>query len=209
MMKLKLIVMSTIVCFCLSAETNAKNDKNKPKITKCKDEKGVWHYGSSNLYRCADSSKITTLNERGVRLGQVDEVKTKEQLAADERKKEEERLALEKKKFEQLEKARILTVYQSEDDIERARQEKMKSYERKINQHKNYIEALANREKLLNSKKGKTNNASLKKQFSNEIKALEPKADKSRTRIAELQKEKLQAGEKYDQDLIIFRKYKS
>ncbi len=210
-MKLKLICISAVVCFFFAVELSAKNDSNnkKIKITKCKDEKGVWHYGSSNLYRCADSSKITTLNERGVKLNQIDEVKTQEQLDEEEKKKEQERLAIEKAKFEQIEKARILTVYQSEEDIERARQEKMTSYDRKINQHKNYIAALTNREKLLNNKKNKTKNSSLKRQFSDEIKALQPKADKSRKRIAELEKGKLQSDEKYDQDLAIFRKYKS
>ena len=211
MMKMKLICMSVITCFLLNAEVNAQN-KNAPKstkITKCKDEKGVWHYGSNNVYQCADSSKITTLNERGVKLKQVDEVKTQEQLAAEEKRKEQERIAIEKRKFEQLEKERILTVYQSEEDIERARQEKMTSYDRKVNQHKNYIEALNNREKSLNSKKAKTSNAALKRKYTKEVKTLEPKAEKSRQRITELEKEKTQAGKKYDQDLVIFKKYKS
>lgn len=211
MMKLKLIYISIVTCFFFAAELNAKNEKTigQPKIAKCKDENGVWHYGSSNLHQCADSSKITTLNERGVKLKEVEEVKTQEQLADQEKKKEQERLLANKKELELREKNRILAVYQSEDDIEKARLEKMASYDTKITQHKNYIEALNNREKLLISKKDQTTNAGLKKKYNDEIKTLEPKKIKSHKRIAELEKERLQASAKYDNDLVVYKKYKS
>ena len=115
---LKLLIMSIPLLFISGFELQAQSHT---KITKCKDEKGAWHYGSKNLHKCSDSSKITTINDRGVRLGQKEKVKTKEELELEAKQKEKELAAIEKKKLEELEQNRILTVYQSEEDIEAAR----------------------------------------------------------------------------------------
>lgn len=207
MMKLKIICISVISCFLFSVELNAQTKKLK--ISKCKDEKGSWHYGSNNLHKCADSSKITTFNERGVKINQVDAVKTQEQLAAEEQSKEEQRKAIEKRNLEELEKRRILTVYMTEEDIENAREEKMRSFDIKIEQHKSYIEALTNLKNTLKVKSAKTTNGSLKRKYSEEVKTLPAKVEDSKKRITELVKEQIQSNGKFDQDLIIFRKYKS
>ncbi len=189
--------------------TKTSNGSAKAKIKKCQDKDGKWHYGSNSDYRCADSSKITTLNENGVRVGQVAAVKTQEELDAEEQKRKDTKLAEEKATFERIERERILTVYQSEEDIERARQSRLESLKSKIEQHNNYIKALENHEKLLTKKKNGTTNYGLQAKYSKEIEELKPKAESSKKRVAEIEKEKIEANEKYDNDLEVFKKYKS
>ena len=202
---LKLLIMSIPLLFISSFELQAQSHT---KITKCKDEKGNWHYGSNNLHKCSDSSKITTLNDRGVRLGQKERVKTKEELELEAKQKKKEQAAIEKKRLEKIEQDRILTVYQSEEDIETARNKKMISYDQKINQHQTYIDALENQEKALNKKIKETTNASIKRKSKDSISKIEPKKLSSEKRIKELTQEKTESNAKFDEDLAFFRKNK-
>ncbi|MGH1427030.1 MAG: hypothetical protein ACRBEE_03760 [Arenicella sp.] len=186
-----------------------ERDSGKTKIKKCQDKDGKWHYGTNSDYRCADSSKITTLNKNGVRVKEVNAVKTQEELDAEKKAREEAKLNREKEEFEKIERDRILTVYQSEEDIERARVEKLESLKRKIEQHGTYLKALESNEKSLANKKKNTSNKALKAQYSKRIDELKPKAEASKKRVAELEKEKETVNEKYDNDLEVFKKYKS
>ena len=185
-----------------------ERDSGKTKIKKCQDKDGKWHYGTNSDYRCADSSKITTLNKNGVRVKEVNAVKTQEQLDAEKKTREEAKLNKEKEKFEKIERDRILTVYQSEEDIERARVAKLESLKRKIEQHGTYLKALESNEKALVNKKNNTSNRSLKSQYSKKIDALKPKAEASKKRVVQLEKEQVEVNKKYDDDLTIFKKYK-
>ena len=202
---LKLLIMSIPLLFISGFELQAQSHT---KITKCKDEKGAWHYGSKNLHKCSDSSKITTINDRGVRLGQKEKVKTKEELELEAKQKEKELAAIEKKKLEELEQNRILTVYQSEEDIEAARSKKMIAYDRKIGQHQNYINALRNQEKSFAKKAAETTNPGIKASFNAEIEKLEPKVAGSEKIISKLKQEKVESNVKFDEDLAFFRKNK-
>ena len=202
---LKLLVVSIPLLFMTNFELHAQSHT---KINKCQDEKGAWHYGSKNLHKCSDSSKITTLNERGVRLEQKERVKTKEELELEAKQKEKELAATEQKRLDQIEKNRILTVYQSEEDIQKARSKKLHDYDQKINQHQTYINALENQEKALTEKIKETKNFSIKKKAKNSISKIEPKKLSSEKRIKELTQEKIEVNAKFDEDLAFFRKNK-
>lgn len=206
-MNIKLLVCSISVILIASVDVHAQSG-GQNKITKCQDDQGVWHYGSSNLYRCAESSKITTFNDRGIRVKEVDKVKTKEQIVAEKELKERKKLELEQQRFDQIERDRILTVYQNEADIESAREKKMIAYDRKIGQHKNYIQALGRQKQHLEKKILATKNRVLKSNFQKEIDQIDPKATKSEQRIQILKQEKIESNKKFDEDLEFFKKHK-
>ena len=193
--------------FGLLASAQNKTEGAKNQFTKCQDENGVWHYGSSNLHKCPQSSGLTVLNDRGVRLDKVDPVKTQEQLEAEKQVKEKEEQEKEEQKQLEMQRERILTIYQTEADIKVARERALKSIDVKIKQHRNYIEALKNQEKILNNKISSTSNKAIQRNSEAEIEKIKPKQEYSKSRISELQAEKIEVNKYYDKDLEIFRKY--
>ena len=177
------------------------------KIAKCQDEKGIWHYGSRNLHRCADSENITTLNERGVRVDETQPIKTPEELAAETAKRDQEAAEVEKQRREKFEQDRILNVYLNEQDIEIARQKNLISIDRKIKQHTNYIAALGKQEASLKKKIANTKSVAVKQSIQAKIDEQGPKVETSEKRIKALEQEKIDANAKYDEDLRLFREY--
>ena len=200
---LKIFIVSLSAFFAQQTPVFAQS-----KIAKCQDEDGKWHYGSANLHRCSDSKSITTFNERGVRIDETKRIKTEEELAAEKAQRDKEAIELEEKRQAKLERDRILTVYQDEQDIENARQQKMIGIDRKIGQHKNYIVALTKQEESFEKKKADTSNRVLKKKFQAKIDEIPPKKQSSEERITLLKQEKLTWNKKYDEDLAFFRKHK-
>jgi len=195
------VFLSLIIMSVFSSQGHAK-------ITKCKDVNGNWHYGSSASSQCADSSEITSLNQSGVEVKKVAAVKTKQQLLLEKDQREKEEEIINKAKFEQAEKERILMVYQSEKDIERVRANQLDALQQKEDQHKNYIEALNRQKDSFEKKKAKTNNAAIIKQLDEKILASNEKAKASEKRILDLKEQSTVVKEKFDEDLLKFQEYK-
>lgn len=110
-------------------------------IKKCKDAEGKWHYGDQAVRSC-EQSKVTTLTDRGFIKSEKSAPKTDEELKAEEDAraalaKEEKRL-----KAEQDERNRILSVYETEADIDRQRDNQLDSVESNIAVHKAYLKSM-------------------------------------------------------------------
>ena len=178
-------------------------------ISKCQDANGKWHYGSSASQYCADSSEITKLDKRGVKVGQVEAVKTEEQLQAERKQQEEQEKRIEQQQFEKAERERILMVYQSEDDIERTKTKQINAIDQKISQHENYIIALNKNKEPLEQKKAATNSKKLITKLEGDIAEIDSKIAMSEQRIVELNAQKKEIEQKYDEDLATFQKYKN
>jgi len=209
----KFIAPICILTFCffsvITENANANANEGFKKFNKCKDENGKWHYGSANLSKCAKSSDITVMNDRGVVLDRVDREKTEAEISAALKKQEQELLALEEQKRIDMEKERVTTIYQSLEDIEDARIRALNSIQVKITQHQNYVEALRNQERILNDRKATTTNVGLKNGIDLKIEELRPKKEYSKNRILELEQEKIKINEYYDQDLAVFEQFSS
>jgi len=110
-------------------------------IKKCKDADGKWHYGDLAVRAC-ERSKITTLNDRGFIESEKSAPKTDEELKAEE----EARILVETQekriKAEEDERDRILSVYETEADIDRQRDNQINSVESNIAVHKSYLKAM-------------------------------------------------------------------
>jgi len=110
-------------------------------IKKCKDADGKWHYGDVAVRAC-QQSKVTTLNNRGFVTEEKSAPKTKEELKAEEIAlaaiaKEKARI-----KAEQDERSRILSVYETESDIDRQRDNQLNSVDSSIAVQRSYLKAM-------------------------------------------------------------------
>ncbi len=110
-------------------------------IKKCKDADGKWHYGDVAVSACK-TSKVTTLNDRGFITAEKSAPKTEEELAAE--KKAQMSIEAEEKRLEaeQNERNRILSVYETESDIDRQRDNQLNSVDSNIAVHKSYLKAM-------------------------------------------------------------------
>ena len=205
-MKQYIMKMSSILTVIFFAMLSS--DSMAQKITKCQDKDGKWHYGSNNSYRCDNSSKITTLNDRGMKVDEEAPVKTAEQLEKERLAAEEEKKRIEKETFDQAERDRILMVYQSQDDIQRSRENELRSLEQKKGQHQNYILALEKKKDSLEKKKAGTKNKGIIKRTNAQIAPILPKIEKSNQKIVEIDQKIIEVNKKYDADLAFFKKHK-
>lgn len=111
-------------------------------IKKCKDANGQWHYGDLAAKKCDTKKGVTTLTDRGF-------VDKKEQEKTKEQKLEEELLAKQKQDEENLlrqeeeERVRILSVYETEEDIDRQRDNQLSTVDTNILMYNTYIERMS------------------------------------------------------------------
>ena len=137
-------------------------------IKKCKDAQGRWHYGDVAVKAC-ETSKITTLSKTGHIQDEKPAPKTEQELleiAAQEKELESQRLILEEEKKKELlaerEKTRILSIYETEADIDRQRDNQLYSVDSNIAVHQTFLESMD--EKIVHEEKklAKTNNVAVK-----------------------------------------------
>ena len=114
-------------------------------IKKCQDKDGNWHYGDLEVEACK-TSKVTTLDERGIVKDVRAAPKTDDELAAEAKIQEVERKEAERNKKEEDERNRILSIYETEADIERQRNNQLYSVQSNIDVHEAYIASLKERQ---------------------------------------------------------------
>ena len=115
-------------------------------IKKCQDAEGGWHYGDTAEEACS-SSKVTTLNDRGFITEQQEAPKTNAELADEERARLEEESNLERESIAEKERRRVLNIYETEDDIDRQRDNQLDSVQGNIDVHKAYLNNMKQRVK--------------------------------------------------------------
>ena len=113
-------------------------------IKKCQDANGRWHYGDVAVAQC-NKSKVTTLNERGFIDGQKDAPKTEEQLQKEKEVQAEIDAEMARKEAINKERSRILSIYETEADIDRQRDNQIDSVVGNIAVHKAYIKSVSGR----------------------------------------------------------------
>lgn len=122
------------------AASIADNDKG-PKIKKCQDATGKWHYGDSAAEECAQS-KVTVISEKGFTKKVIAAPLTEAELKERELKKEE--LEKEQKSAEDQAKrdALLLSTYGVEDDINYVRDRKIAQIESGIRASEETLKSL-------------------------------------------------------------------
>jgi hypothetical protein len=122
------------------ATSDTDNDKG-PKIKKCKDAAGKWHYGDTAAEECAQS-KVTVLSEKGFTKKVIAAPLTEAELKEHELKKEE--LEKEQKNAEDQAKhdALLLSTYGVEDDINYVRDRKIAQIESSVHASEETLKSL-------------------------------------------------------------------
>lgn len=110
-------------------------------MKKCQDSEGKWHYGDTAVKSC-ENSKITTLTKRGFIDAEQSPPKTFKQLRDEE--DQAELLAQQKadEKSAMDDRLRILSIYETESDIDRQRDNQLNAVKSKINVHDAYIKGM-------------------------------------------------------------------
>ncbi len=98
---------------------------------KCQDADGKWHYGDTAARECA-KSRITEIDQEGNRVQEIEAPVSEEELAA--RKAAEEKARAEQEAADKLqgELERLRAIYDDEDAIIRARDERLAHIDRTV-----------------------------------------------------------------------------
>lgn len=188
-------VAGVMLCFLFASNAHA--------IKKCQDAEGKWHYGDGAAKEC-DTAKVTELNNRGFVKGEEEAPKTKEQIEAEREtveKLEEMRLAQQKEKEE---RERILSVYQSESDIDRQLDNQIYSVDSSITVHQVYLKGMA--EKIARLEKQQPDLKGFRKQANlEEIETSKAKIAEFETELKSLENQKKEIQERFAREKELYR----
>lgn len=122
-MKLHLIIPPLLLCL-LATGPAAAAEKAQPRIKKCQDAQGKWHYGDTADAECA-RSKIIELDQRGIQRREISAPLTEQELKAREAKLQEEEQERKRLAEEQRRDQQLLATYAVEADITSMRDRKI------------------------------------------------------------------------------------
>ncbi len=176
-------------------------------IKKCQDAEGKWHYGDIAVQQCK-KSKVTTLSKRGFIEKEKEAPKTEEQL-----QKEQDELAVAEAeaarvRAEEEERVRILSVYETEADIDRQRDNQIKSVEGSMAVHKAYVKSLTGKIERL-EKSGVNFRGKRKELHLAEIETENSKIENSKSELKKLDKQKEAIMARFDKEKRIYREIKN
>lgn len=168
-------------------------------IKKCRDADGKMHYGDTAIEEC-ENSKITTLTDRGFIKEEDEAPKTQEQL----RLEQEEQELLEKQRAEALaaeeEKQRILSIYETEADIDRQRDNQVRSVQSNIDVHKSYLSNMQKRVDRYEQQMQQTDNTKLKEQFAKNIEDSKARMAEYTDQLNELEEQRKDIIDRFTQE---------
>lgn len=177
-------------------------------IKKCQDSEGKWYYGDLAEAECR-RSKITTLDDRGFIKEERPAPKTQAELAAEAESTRLAEAALAQRESEAAERARILSIYETEADIERQRANQLTSIESDIGVHEAYLNAVRARVEREKTKLETTKNKRRIDELEASLAAAKSNIDQYQTQLDELKAERLAVNEKFDQEIALYRELKA
>ena len=193
-------IILSILLLCLVNQASA--------IEKCQDADGNWHYGDIAVEEC-ETSKITTLSDRGFITNEKEAPKTAEQLAAMEesvRKEEEEKSRL---KAEIEERRRVLGIYETEADIDRQRDNQIDSVQRNMDVYIAYLRGMDKRISRDEAKLQELKSEPAKDTLSKKIAAARLRVKDSRDQLGKLIGQKAEIVAKFKKEKEIYMAYKN
>ena len=196
--------LHTLTRTLMLAGIGAMLTNNAWAIKKCQDGEGKWHYGDFAVQECS-RSKITTLDERGIVKDVQDAPLTDQEKAAqaEELRAEKERRAEEEAVRE--ERTRILSIYETEADIERQRDNQLYSVQSNIDVTKAYIQSLKERQARNKAKTVAITNSVLKQKAEADGIELEGKIGSAETQLVNLFQHKKNVETKFERELDLYR----
>jgi len=173
-------------------------------IKKCQDAEGRWHYGDTAAEECARTG-ITEINVEGYKVKEQAAPKTEAELDAQrqaEAKAEAEQQAREKQQAEQ---QRVLTVYETEENLIRARDQRIEYINNTIKLNNEMLTKLAeNREQLQGHLNG-TKDPKAAEGLNKELAQVDAQIKEYEEHNVAQSKELEQVRARYDAELQLFR----
>lgn len=168
-------------------------------IKKCKDADGKIHYGDVAVAEC-ENSKVTTLSDRGFIKEELDAPKTDEELQTEAEEAALIEREIAEKQAREDEKRRILSIYETEDDIDRQRDNQVRSVQSNIDVHQAYLKSMDTRIARYESKLQATDNKTLKRQLEEKIADAEVRIKEYKSQLAVLEEQKAEILQKFKQE---------
>jgi len=172
-------------------------------IKKCKDADGKWYYGDVAVTEC-ENSKITTLNDQGFITEELAAPKTDEEL-----KVEKEELALKDTEEQKIiedenEKRRILSIYETEADIDRQRDNQLYSVQSNMAVHKAYQKGMGRRIASYEIKLVETKSSRAKEKYTTQIKEAKTRVENSENELIALEAQKEDIIKKFAKEKEVY-----
>jgi len=174
-------------------------------IKKCKDADGNWHYGDFAVKAC-EQSKVTTLSDRGTVRHEKPAPKSEEELLEIERKQQLIIAEQEQKELEEKEKTRILSIYETEADIDRQRDNQLYSIDSNIAVHDTFLESVDEQITHEQKKLEKTKNEKRKQKIQQKIDEVQNQKDIYSQAVLSLREERKAIVEKFEKEKQLYIK---
>ena len=175
-------------------------------VKKCQSADGKWHYGDIAVAQC-NKTKVTTLDERGFIEKEREAPKTPQQIQKE--KDEAEVIAKEEARLKAIEdeRYRILSIYETEADIDRQRDNQINSVASNIKVHEAYLKSVTAKIERLKTK-GASLSGFSKEKNSKEIVEAEGRLKESQLELEKLVQQKASIAERFDREKEIYLELK-
>jgi chromosome segregation ATPase len=138
---LSIFTLLLVSLFVATLPASAADDKKGPRIKKCQDAAGKWHYGDSADEDCA-RSKVIELDTRGIQRREIAAPLTEAELKAREQNRERDEQARKLSEEQQRRDQQLLATYAIEDDIILTRDRKISDIEAQIRASQDTLKSL-------------------------------------------------------------------
>ena len=138
---LSIFTLLLVSLFAATLPVSAADDKKGPRIKKCQDASGKWHYGDSADEECA-RSKVIELDSRGIQRKEIAAPLTEAELKAREQNRERDEQARKQIEEQQRRDQQLLATYAIEDDIILTRDRKISDIEAQIRASQETLKSL-------------------------------------------------------------------
>ncbi len=172
-------------------------------IKKCKDADGKWFYGDIAVEEC-ENSKVTTLNDRGFITEEKAAPKTEEEIKAEEEEVASQEASEEKAIADELEKLRILSIYETEADIDRQRDNQLYSVQSNMAVHKAYLKGMDSRIARFEEKLAETKSKRAKESYTKKIKDAKVRVENSKNELIALEAQKGDINKKFAKEKEVY-----
>ncbi|OGI57761.1 MAG: hypothetical protein A2V58_01095, partial [Candidatus Muproteobacteria bacterium RBG_19FT_COMBO_61_10] len=138
---LSIFTLLLVSLFAATFPAPAADEKKGPRIKKCQDAAGKWHYGDRADEACAQS-KIIELDTRGIKRKEIAAPLTETELKAREENRERDEQARKQIEDQQRRDQQLLATYAIEDDIILTRDRKVGDIGTQINASQETLKSL-------------------------------------------------------------------
>ena len=173
-------------------------------IIKCQDAEGRWHYGQFAAQEC--ESAATRIDARGVRRGAIAAPPSAEELEAQRRIEALAEQEAQRQADERAAEERLLRIYLNEEEIQRARDDRLAAIDADIRLSEDFLGRLDDRLAGLERELEEDNlSAADRERVEDEIQHADAQIARFRDAIAESLGQRRDIEQRYDDDLRAFR----